>query len=115
MADKINWTTGPISASLGQTSLQVLILNNTSITRKVSVRLYNLALTPKNKIFDETSTLKPWETVTLNLDVAGVELWEVQASANSSSVRFYVAGRDEEGMNLTGNTVLNSQFKRFGS
>lgn len=115
MANKINWTTGPISASLGQTDLRVLILNNTSVTRKASVRVYDLSRTPKNKVFDETFTLKPWETVVLTLNVAGIELWEAQASAFSSSVRFYVAGRDNAGMNLVGNTVLNSQFKRFGS
>lgn len=115
MAKKFNWTTGPISSSQGFNNVRILILNNTSSIRQATVRLYDLSGTPKRKIFDETFSLAPFETAEITIkDTETITRWEAQGSAFSQSVRFYVAGRDGD-MNLTGNTVLNSEFKRFGS
>lgn len=113
MSTKYNWTTGPISASSNQADARILILNNTSYTREASVRVYDLSATPKNKVFDDTFTLRPWETMIFTLPTPGINYWEVQGSAFSKSVRFYVTGRDAHGINTPGNTVLNSEFIRF--
>lgn len=113
MASKINWTTGPISSSLGQDNIKVLVLNNTSYTRTAYVRIYDLSHTPKKRVKNKTLTLSPWQTKTVKLEEE-LEYWEVQLTAYSKSVRGYVSGRDGS-MNLNGNTVLNAEFKRFGT
>ncbi|NLO21488.1 MAG: hypothetical protein GX119_05755 [Syntrophomonadaceae bacterium] len=113
MATRISWTTGPIASSSDMSSIRILGLNNTSYTRQVSVRLYDLSFTPKRQIFNNTYSLRPFETLTVNLDVSNLEAWEAQASAFSSSVRFYVTGRSSDGRNRPGTTVMNSELIRF--
>lgn len=112
---KYSWTTGPVSASEGFNNAKILILNNTSLTRKATIRLYDLSATPKKKVFDETFKLAPFETAEITINnTEKITEWEAQGMAFSKSVRFFIAGRDGD-MNLPGNTVLNSQFKLFGS
>jgi len=113
MATRISWTTGPIASSSDMSTIRVLGLNNTSLTRQVSIRLYDLSFTPKRQIFNNTYSLRPFQSVTVNLEVGNLEIWEAQASAFSTSVRFYVTGRSTDGRNLAGTGVLNSQFIRF--
>ncbi|MEA1959863.1 MAG: hypothetical protein U9N81_00995 [Bacillota bacterium] len=115
MSTKYNWTTGPISASAAQTQARILVLNNTSCTRKAYVRIYDLSFTPKNRVFDESYVLAPFETAFITVDITGIECWEAQGTAYSKSVRFYVTGRDEFGNNTNGNTILNADFKLFGT
>lgn len=114
MATKYNWTTGPISSSMGLDNTRVVVLNNTSLTRKAYVRLYDLSFTPKKRVLNKELTLSPYQTKEVTVDATGIEFWEAQLSAYSKSVRGYVAGR-EGSRNLCGNTVLNAQFKMFGT
>lgn len=115
MAAKIGWTTGPIVSSSDLREVVIAALNNTSVTRRAEIRLYDLAFTPKRKVFDESFSLRPWETITVTIDVGTLETWEAQASAFSKSVRFYITGKGFDGVNRPGNTVLNSEFVRFGN
>jgi len=113
MATRINWTTGPIASSTDMTMIRILGLNNTSFTRQVDIRLFDLSFTPKRRVFSNSYSLRPFETVTVNLDVGGLQIWEAQTSAFSSSVRFYITGRSADGRNRPGTTVLNSEFIRY--
>lgn len=113
MATRINWTTGPISTSNDVNTVRILGLNNTSFTRQVFIRVYNLSFTPKRIIFNNSYSLRPFETVTVNLDITGLEIFEVQTGAFSTSVRFYITGRSANGINRPGTTVLNSEFIRY--
>ncbi len=115
MAAKISWTTGPIVSSADLTEVVIVALNNTSVTRKAEIRLYDLAFTPKRRVFNQSYSLRPFETITVTIDVGTLETWEAQASAFSKSVRFYVTGRGAGGVNQPGNTVLNADFVRFGT
>ncbi len=115
MATKINWTTGPIASSTDMSTVKILGLNNTSLTRQIDIRLYDLSFTPKKLVFSNSYSLKAFETVTVNLEVGSLEIWEAQASAFSQSVRFYITGRSDDGKNRPGTTVLNSEFIRYGS
>jgi len=115
MATRINWTTGPVSASEGFDNLRILVLNNTSFTRSATVRLYDITSTPKRRIFEQDLRLQPFETAFIDITNGALPAaWEAQGSAFSSSVRFYVTGRKGDA-NLPGNTILNSEFIRFGS
>lgn len=115
MAAKISWTTGPIVSSAGLTEIVIAALNNTSVTRRAEIRLYDLACTPKRRVFNQSYSLRPWETITVIIEVGNLETWEAQVSAFSKSVRFYITGRGAGGVNQPGNTILNSEFVRFGT
>jgi len=115
MASKIGWTTGPIASSSDMSNVTILVLNNTSSTRKAEVRLYDLTFTPKRKVFDNSYSLRSFETISIDLDIGTLASWEAQGSAFSKSVRFYVTGRSVDGVNRPGTTVLNSEFIRFGT
>lgn len=112
MATRYSWTTGPVSSSEGLDNVRVEVLNNTSYTRSVRVRLYNLSFTPKRRLVSESFSMAPFSTTTVDIPLEGVERWEVQASAYSRSVRVWVSGRSGT-QNLVGNTVLNSELIEY--
>lgn len=103
-----NWTTGPVSSSFGQDNIRIVLLNNTSATRSVSVRLYDLTVTPKRRVLSDQITLRPFGSAFIDVPEI-LNHWEVQYSAFSRSVRAYVSAR-QGNINLPGNTILNSQF-----
>lgn len=107
----IKKTTGPISSSLGLDNIRVVALNNTSVSRKVRITLLNLTRNPRRTVWDRTYTLKPNSSVTVDTPAANIEKWEVQSQTDSKNVRLWVGGRDDAGMNLGGNVVLNAQMK----
>ncbi len=113
MATKINWTTGPMASSSDMTTLKILGLNNTSYTRQVNIRLYDLSFTRKKLVFSNSYSLRAFETLTVNIDVGSLKIWEAQTSAYSKSVRFYITGQSDDGENRSGTTVLNSEFIRY--
>ncbi len=106
-------TTGPVSSCLGLNNIRVVALNNTSVNRKVRICLFNLSLNPKRTVWDRTITLKPFSSATTDTPASNLSKWEVQSQSDSKNVRLWVGGRDDAGMNLDGNTVLSSEFKRI--
>lgn len=114
MTTAYNWTTGPVSSSLGYDSTLIVVLNNTSQKRKVQIRFYDLSFNPKKEVRTKTATLQPWSTTTLNTEYPEVyrSSWEVQITAHSKKVLAWVGGR-RLNSNLPGNTILHSKLKRL--
>jgi len=106
-----NWTTGPVSSSFGQDNIRIVILNNSSVTRSVTVRLYDLTVTPKRRVLSDGITLRPYGSAFIDVPET-LNYWEMQYSASSRSVRAFVAAR-QGNVNLPGNTILNSHFIRY--
>lgn len=104
-------TTGPISSSLGLAEIRVVALNNTSSSRKVRIILYNLSRNPKTTVWDRSYTIKANSSITVDTPASSIAKWEVQCQSDSKNVRLWIGGRDDGGMNLDGNIVLNSQLK----
>lgn len=112
MAAKYNWTTGPISSGQIMESARVAVLNNSAYNQKVLVRLFNLSVNPKKRIYTETMYIDPSATVTVNVSISGIDLWEVQAVTFSKRVQILVGG-GEGNTNSVINTVLHSQLIRL--
>lgn len=114
MAYRINWTTGPVSSSLGYDSTLIVVNNDSPARQKVWVRFYDLSFSPKRLLVDKVLSLAPGATG--EVDTRRPEVyrrsWEVQISSYSSKIRSWVGGR-RLNYNLPGNTVLNSQLQRF--
>lgn len=111
---KINWTTGPVSSSLGYDSTLIVVNNGSANRQKVGVKFYDLSYSPKKLLIDRVLNLAPGETSKVDTERPEVfrSSWEVQISSNSSRIRSWVGGR-RLNYNLPGNTVLYSQLQRF--
>ncbi len=114
MAKKINWTTGPVSSSLGYDSTLIVVNNDAPTRQKVWVRFYDLSFSPKKLLVDRVLNLASGETGEVDTERPEVyrSSWEVQVSSYSDRIRSWVGGR-RLNYNLPGNTVLNSQLQRF--
>jgi len=114
MAKKINWTTGPISSSLGYDSTLIVVNNDSPVRQKVWVRFYDLSISPKKLLVEKVLNLAPAETGEVDTERPEVyrSSWEVQLSSYSDKIRSWVGGR-RLNSNLPGNIVLNSQLQRF--
>ncbi|MEN6462124.1 MAG: hypothetical protein ABFC94_12230 [Syntrophomonas sp.] len=112
MATKYNWTTGPVSSGLTLENARVAVLNNSTYNQKVLIRLYDLGVSPKKKVYTETMYVDPSATVMANISVKEIELWEVQAITFSKRVQILVGG-GEGNTNPVVNTVLHSQLVRL--
>jgi len=104
-------TTGPISSSLGINNIRVVALNNTSVNRMVRICLFNLSTNRKSTVWNRTYNLRPFSSTTIDTPASNISKWEVQSQSDTNSVRLWVGGRDDAGMNLIGNTVLNAEMK----
>lgn len=114
MAEKVNWTTGPVSSSLGYDSTLIVVTNGSKNRQKVWVRFYNLSYSPKKLLLEKVLNLAPGETGEVDTERPEVyrSSWEVQLSSYSNRIRSWVGGR-RLNYNLPGNTVLNGQLQRF--
>ncbi len=114
MPEKINWTTGPISSSLGYDSTFIVVNNDSNQRQKVWVRFYDLSFSPKRLLLNKVLNLAPGETGEVDTERPEVyrSSWEVQISSYSSRIRSWVGGR-RLNYNLPGNVVLNSELQRF--
>ncbi|MDD3364936.1 MAG: hypothetical protein PHZ03_08155 [Syntrophomonas sp.] len=111
MATTYYRTTGPISSSLGLDHIMVDVLNNTSDTRSVRIKVYDLSVGAPIIMFTKKVNIKPFSNVTQEIAAAESSIWEVQIVTNSKRVRSWVGGQDDAGMNLIGNVVLSSQLQ----
>lgn len=114
MAEKIKWTTGPVSSSLGYDSTLIVVTNGSNKRQKVWVSFYDLSYSPKKLLLEKVLNLAPGETGEVDTERPEVfrSSWEVQISSYSSRIRSWVSGRRLT-YNLPGNTVLSSQLQRF--
>lgn len=111
MAKKYHLTTGPISSSLGLDHIMVEVLNNTSDTRSARIKIYELSDQAPILRFNTLLSIKPFSSISTKVPAAELNIWEVHVITSSKSVRVWVGGQDEAGMNLNGNVVLSSELK----
>jgi hypothetical protein len=111
VATKYRWTTGSISSSLSLDHVQIEILNNTSRTRSATVDFYDLTAEAPIITFTENIIMAPFSNKSIKVAHGEATIWEAQVLSNSKSVRIWVGGQDDAGMNLIGNVVLSSQLQ----
>lgn len=114
MAQKINWTTGPVSSSIGYDSTLIVVNNGSANRQKVWVRFYDLSSSPKNLLVKRVLDLAPGQTGEVNTETPQLfrSSWEAQISSYSDKIRTWVGGRRLNN-NLPGTVVLNSELQRF--
>ncbi len=112
MSKKYYWTTGPIRSSVGYDSTLVVVSNNSTVTRKIQVKFYDLGYTPKKLLIDKTLTVNPQQVASVDTERPEVAIWEVQISAYTRDIEVWVGGR-RLNSNLPGNVLLNGQLQRF--
>jgi hypothetical protein len=108
---KYRYTTGPISGSEFQDNIRVVVLNNGTKQHTARIKIFNLDVTPKTRVYDETFTVMPQSQIGTGY-IPSFELWEVQVHTDSSVVQSGVWGRSGFA-NLEGNTVLNKEMTKF--
>jgi hypothetical protein len=91
---------------------RVAVLNNSTYNQKVLIRLYNLSVSPKKKVYTETMYVDPSSTVTVNVSINEIGLWEVQAVTFSKRVQILVTSGSGNSDQVI-NTVLHSQLVRL--
>ncbi|MEN6461930.1 MAG: hypothetical protein ABFC94_11250 [Syntrophomonas sp.] len=108
---KLRYTTGPISISEGINNIRVLVLNNGSRTHYARIKIFNLDPTPKDQVFNELFTIKPFSKNGTEF-IPSFNAFEVQVLTDSSLVYIWVGGRSGN-ENLEGNIVLHKDLVRF--
>ena len=111
MASKYYWTTGPISSSLGLKKIKIEVLNNSNVTRIVTIDVYDLSSGTPIIMYTKKHYVKANANKSIAVDANQSTLWEVLAAGNSRNIRIWVGGQDDGGMNLIGNVVFSSQMQ----
>jgi len=102
------WTTGPVNGQAGADCVQMTISNDSASTRKVFLKLYDLAFTPKKVVVSEAITLKPYGSAFITIPLRRVCNWEIRYKAYSRKVRATITERGRCG--AEGTTVLSKDF-----
>ncbi len=102
------WTTGPMHSDAGSDCVQITLSNDSASTRKVFLKLYDLAFTPRKLVVNEAITLKPYGSAFITIPLRRVCHWEIRYKAYSRQVRATVTERGGCGGCAT--TLLSKDF-----